>query len=206
VFERIVVTGVLGLVGRFFNSCLLVVSRRGLVLALMNAVYFGSVFVGALMAQFWFPPSYEGSLEVSGIFPVEWGLHAVVLSVFLFNLLLTAFLFTTLSGLVFFVLPMAVLVWRAVVWGFLLSGLPTPLFLIALPTFVLEGEGYVIASVAGIVLGLSWLKPKLVYIEEDLSRLEAFKRAVNEAGRIYVLVAVILFVAAVVETMTLFLF
>ena len=78
-------------------------------------------------------------------------------------------------------------------------------FLAALPTLALEGEGYVLAALAGVNLGLAWLKPKWAYRGEDLSRSEAVNKALKECARIYVFVAVFLFVAAVVETITLIL-
>jgi len=63
--------------------------------------------------------------------------------------------------------------------------------------------GYVLAALAGVILGLSWLKPRSVYPGAELSRYEAVRRASRECMRIYVLVVLVLFIAAVVETVTL---
>jgi len=90
-------------------------------------------------------------------------------------------------------------------WGVLLNGLLTSQFLAAFPTLILEGEGYVLAALAGVNLGLSLLKPEWAYKGEGLSRLEAVKRALKDCAYTYVLVAIFLFVAAVVETVTIFL-
>jgi len=76
-------------------------------------------------------------------------------------------------------------------------------FLAAVPTLMFEGAAYVLASVAGIVLGLSWLKPRWVCAEEGLGRLEALKKAFRECLWLYVWVALLLAVAAVVEVATL---
>jgi hypothetical protein len=126
----------------------------------------------------------------------------VFLFIFLFSLFVSGLLLTTLTGLVFFILPVVILVLRATLWGAILNQLPTPLFLASLPTLVLEGEGYVVASVAGIGLGLAWLKPGWMYEGEGFSRLEAFKAALREALYLYVWVGMFLLVSALVEAMT----
>jgi uncharacterized membrane protein SpoIIM required for sporulation len=63
----------------------------------------------------------------------------------------------------------------------------------------------VVAGVAGINLGLSWLKPSWAHKKEVSSRLEAFKMALKECGYLYILVAMLLFAAAIVETATIYL-
>lgn len=107
-----------------------------------------------------------------------------------------------LTGLAFFALPLAVLVWRAIIWGAFLSILPTPKLLLALPTFIFEGEGYVLTSITGVILGLSWLKHSLIYGNEPLSRGEALKKAFKEAAHLLALATIILFVAALIEGFT----
>jgi len=108
--------------------------------------------------------------------------------------------------MVFFLFPMVVMVWRAWFWGSLLSQLSTFSFLTVLPTLILEGEGFVFASVTGIILGLSWLKPTVVFGSEGFSRVEAFKEAWRETVRLYVVVALLLFIAALVEAVTIMFF
>ena len=76
------------------------------------------------------------------------------------------------------------------------------LFLTVLPTFVLEGEAYVFAALAGSLAGSSWIRPAYVYREEALSRVVALKKSLEECLRVYVFVAMLLFMAAVVETGT----
>jgi len=125
------------------------------------------------------------------------------ISVFVWNLVVSGFVLLSLSGLVFFVLPVGLLLVRAWLWGVLLTGLPTSSFLVALPTLILEGEGYVLAGLAGMYLGLSWLSPKRAYGDDGLSRMESLKKAFGECVRIYILVVLFLLAAAVVETLTL---
>lgn len=186
----------------FFNSCLNALSRKGLTLAALNTLYFGTIFISVLLTQLWFPTPLEQPLEFPGFLITNWGLPLTALTIFTFNLIVSAFLLTTLTGLAFFALPLAILVWRAAIWGALLNGLPTPLFLAALPTMVLEGEGYVVASLAGIILGLSWLKPSWAYKNKNLSRLDALKNALKDCLYLYVSVAVLLTAAAIVEAFT----
>lgn len=187
----------------FFNSCWITLSRRSLLFTVINTVYFGSIFTSTLLMQWWFPAPPNGEfVEFPGFAFTDWGLPALVLSIFLFNLIVSGFILTTLTGLMFFVLPLAILVWRATIWGALLNGLSTPMLLLALPTLIFEGEGYVLTSVAGVILGLSWLKHSLIYGNEPISRGEALKKAFKEATRLFIWVTILLFVAALIEGFT----
>lgn len=190
------------LVDAFLKSCLSAISRRGRFLAVVNVLYFGSIFVAVLFFQFQNLPLYEGPSVRLPEFFVRLDWPVLIIAIFLFNVVLSGFVAVTLPGLLFFPLSVITLSFRGYLWGLSLSRLSTLHFLVVLPTFVLEGEGYVIASVAGILLGLSWLKPDWAYGDEGLSRIESLKRALRECGRIYLLVAVVLLVAAIVETVT----
>jgi len=187
-------------VRRFLVSCFSVLRERGLFFALINLVYFGAVIVGGFLAQYtslFLPvPAESGVLGVSSV--SVW----FVVDIFVWNFILSAFLLLTLSGIVFFVLPLIMLVYRGLLWGVMLNFLSTDRFFAVLPTIFLEGEGYVIAAVAGVVLGLSWLSPKLVYSGQELARKDALKKAWSEAKRFLVLVVILLFAAAVVEAVT----
>lgn len=168
-----------------------------------NTLFFGALLIFGLLAQVWhLPPGVWLVGEVPFSFE-ENSLLVIAVVIFFSNLIFSAFVLVTLTGVVFFPSSVVVLLMRAAWWGFLLIQLPTPQFLFALPTLVLEGEGYVLASIAGITLGLSWLKPDFAYRGEKLSRLGAFKKAMKECARLYILVAMLLLVAAVVETITL---
>jgi len=180
-----------------------VVSKRMLLLVVLNWVFFGVMIIGAFFqeAEFAVVLSWPVGDEVFTVTIDNAAL--LVYSIFFNNLVLSGFVLVTLTGLGFFGLPLFFLCFRALLWGFLLNGLSTPMLLAAFPTLILEGEGYVLAALAGVVLGLSWLKPRLMYPGEELSRPEAVRRASRECVRIYVLVVLVLFVAAVVETVTL---
>lgn len=186
----------------FLKSCLSVVWRRVGVLVVLNWLFFGFIVFGGLLGQFGVVKIYYWPF--GEIFPVEVGNAFLTVGfIFISNLILSSFVLVTLTGLAFFGLPLFFIFFRAFLWGMLLNELSTPLFLAALLVVILEGEGYVLAALAGVDLGLSWLKPSWAYRREDLSRLEAFKRALKDCARIYVLVAAVLLVAAVVETLML---
>lgn len=77
------------------------------------------------------------------------------------------------------------------------------MFLVSIPTLILEGEAYALAAVAGTIVGASWLMPKRLYRQEDITRTQAFREALKESLRLYVLVIVLLLVAATAEAVTL---
>jgi len=186
----------------FLRFLFSVVWSRGWVLMILNWLFFGFIVVGSLLREAGVIQVY--TLPFGDVFPVEMksGPLLMIGFIFLFNLVLSGFLLITLTGLGFFGLPLFFLCFRAFLWGVLLTGLPTPLFFAVFPTLILEGEGYVFAALAGLNLGLSWLKPKWAYRGEEMSRSEAVKQAFRDCIRIYVLVALFLLAAAVVETIT----
>lgn len=193
----------LNLIG--FPSCLTVLSARGKLLAIMNLAFFGCVFVVVFASEFLLPP--QPYLDAHPSFPrmlFDDNFFIMFFGMFLFNLVLSAFIVVTLPGFVFFPLSSAFLLYRAFVWGLLLRCQPTWIFIVALPTLVFEGEGYVFAAVAGTVVGASWVKPKWLYSDGSFTRVEALEKASRECLRVYVFVFFFLLVAAVVETLTIF--
>jgi hypothetical protein len=176
--------------------------RHGL-LVFASSTFFSCVLLSAILSE-WFSPNplYSGSPPLHRFY-AEGNILLLIFSVFISNIVLSAFIFVTLPGFIFFPLSSVALVYRAYVWGCLLAYLPTRLLLIALPTLVLEGLGYCFAATAGTMVGLSWIKPKWIYGGEPLRRAEAFRKAIREFLAPYVFVAIFLFFAAVVEATTL---
>lgn len=191
------------LVKQIFATSVNLLFKRHLLFTFMNALYFGSLLVATLMTR-WPPALYEGGWGVDESLTKGWGLVTLFLGIFLFNLVVSGFLLLTVTGLLFFAFPVGFLVLRAALWGFLLNRVSTPVFLVAFPTLLLEGEGYVIAGVAGVILGLSWLKPSWIG-KAEVSRRDTLKQALKECIYLYVLVATLLLVAGVVETLTIYL-
>jgi len=190
----------------FFRSCLTVASCRLKTFVLFNFLFFSCVFGALFLLQFLLlPPVYSGwSPWLLEAFLGNWGL--MFLGVFAFNLAVSAFVMVTLPGFVFFPLSVGFLLYRAFLWAMLLYAVPSWLFLATLPTLVLEGEAYVFAAVAGTITGMSWFKPAWLFKteagEEELSRAEGFRKGLSECLRLYIIVALLLFVAAILETVT----
>ena len=96
-----------------------------------------------------------------------------------------------------------VFIYRPLLWGLIYAPInphATTLLLFAIPTLILEGTAYVIAFTANIDLILAVIKPKALGEE---SRFKAWKKAWVYNLKSYVLVLIMLFAAAVVETLTL---
>ncbi len=120
-----------------------------------------------------------------------------IIYTFLFNLVFGAFLSTTLTGIIFF-LPILINIYRAwfvgiVFYGFITSPIAAMVFLL---TLLLEFGGYILSSVAGIVIGLAILFPDRYGTK---GRLSALRKAIEEAGLIYIMVIILLFIGAVWE-------
>lgn len=196
-----------GLVLDFLRMCLGVVRRRSVFLLVLNSLFFGFMIAGAFLGSWGYGGFSGWPIAENDLFVGSNNAVLLFFSIFFFNLIVSGFCLVTLTGALFFVLPVAFLCLRGLLWGVMINFLPMPLFLVGFFTLVLEGEGYVLGALAGLDLGLSWLKPRWVYSgEEELSRWNAFKRAFEDCLRVYVLVTLVLFVAALVETLTLIFF
>lgn len=124
-------------------------------------------------------------------------LLAKIFYTFFFNLLLGAFFSTTLTGAVFFV-PYIIAVFRSFIIGILIFGMDSgaETLVVFYGTFLLEFGAYSISSAAGMDIGLSLLWPMR---KKTGSRKEAARIAAQDALKLYVLVIIILLIAAVWE-------
>lgn len=120
-----------------------------------------------------------------------------ILYTFFFNLLIGAFLSTTLTGAIFF-LPYVIAVWRSFLIGVLVSDIDVTIgmVLVFYGTFVLEFGAYCLSSAAGTDIGLSMLWPARKGKETVR---EGASAAFRNAMRLYFLVAIILFISAIWE-------
>jgi len=186
----------------FFPSCLNVLLKRSIIFVMLNILFFDCIFVGVLLSNFLhmsqpFGSEFEILVRLHGLDWVQ-----MILVIFLFNFVVSGIVTLTLSGLVCFFLSAIFLGLRGVLWGVMLSQPSNAPFLFLSLVIILEGEGYVLASTPGIILGLSWLKPKWLYKDEHLSRINALKIASREALHLVFLSALFLFSAAIVKTLT----
>jgi len=176
-------------------------SSRWKLISVLNLLFFGLALGIGPVAGLVFPPQvYAGQSPFVFPEPVTGNPLLMVLFIFAFSLAVSAFLVVTLPGLVFFPLSAVALGLRALLWGLLLYPLPLWYFLAALPTVVLEGEAYVLASAVGVTVGFSGFKRR-----KELSWGQARIDALRDSVPAYILVAAILLVSAVVESATLLL-
>jgi hypothetical protein len=124
----------------------------------------------------------------------------IIATIFGINSIIASFLSITVPNIVG--LGTIVFIYRPIVWGLLYAPInfqAAILLLYVIPTLLLEGIAYVIVFTASLDLPLSIVKPEKF---EEKSRLKAFKKAWIYNLKSYVLVLIVLFIAAVVETAT----
>jgi len=190
----------------FLKNYLHVVLDRLKLIAFLNGLFFSCVALVAVVTNYVMtPPEYMGTVESSLLNSFQGNWFLMFMWIFAFNLVLSAFVVVTLPGVVFFPLSAAMLLYRAVFWGVFVYTLPLGSFFMTLPTLVVEGEAYVLAATAGILAGVSWTKPDLLYPAITFSRRAAVRRGLADGIRIYGLVTVLLLLAAAVETATIIL-
>ncbi len=179
-----------------FRKGIELLSNRAMVFVILNWVFFSSILMGSLLVQV-----ERVTTPISVELKSFWEAASLVGRVFVFNLFVSSFMVVTLPGIAFFALSPLLLFVKGTLWGSSLANMPSWRVLVILPTLILEGEAYVLAGVAGVNLGLSWLRPWWLY-EGDIPRKEAFLKAWNECSHIYSWVTMILFLAAVMEVAT----
>lgn len=173
------------------------ISNKYLIFVSLNWLFFCVILIATIAQdETWI---FRQSTQ---IFPIDVRDPIITtMGIFLTNLIFCAFALT-LSGMLFFLLPLAVLTVKAWIWGTILNAVPTSKLLAAFPTIILEGEGYILAALAGVYLGSAILKPGQTPEGEKLSRLEAVKLALKECIGVYSLVFIILLISAIVEMIT----
>jgi uncharacterized membrane protein SpoIIM required for sporulation len=205
--------GFSGTVSEWIGRAIHIIRRDCKGYILINVIYFGSLLVGISYA--FYDPQVQSVLheviiqayEESFMAPVaqaylseNWFL--AFLLTFLVNLCLGSFVVLTLPSIPIFFAGLLLAVYRAILWGVAFS--PTSPFYaralaVALPVIILEGEAYCLATWPSLKTGLSWLFPRRVYKEEALNRKQAFVKAARELAVMYVIVALVLLIAAAVE-------
>ncbi|MGC9517007.1 MAG: stage II sporulation protein M [Methanomicrobiales archaeon] len=127
-------------------------------------------------------------------------LISVVLTIFGFNAVLGSFFFITLLNMIG--IGTLIFIYRPFLWGFIYAPVnpqATALLIYVIPTLILEGLAYVMAFAASIDFLQAIIKPSAL---GEKKRLRAYKKAWINNLKSYVLILIVLFVAAVVETLT----
>ena len=173
-------------------------------------IYYGLLIIGMIIGLT-YPPLSTGATgaignQFSTVFPglvqaIGAGdIIGIIVTIFAVNSILGSFLQLTVLNNIG--LGTLIFIYRPLIWGILYaptSPQATMTLIVVIPTLLLEGIAYIIAFAASIDLILAIVKPKSLGEE---SRLKAWKKAWIYNLKSYVLVLIMLFAAAVVETIT----
>ena len=176
----------------------------------LNLIYYGLVTGGMIFVVF--RPSVQqflleavGSAFIEGPLSVVGSAYAggqvlvAIVLTFIVNLVLGSVLCITVPSLLMPFIGIVIGGLRAVLWGLLLSpGMPE-LRMAMIPhsaTLVLEGQAYILAMLGVYIHGRAFLWPDTAGVA---SRRQAYLEGVRHTLRLYVLVAIMLAVAAVYE-------
>lgn len=188
-----------------------IVSRYRTTYVAINVGYYGLVLVAMLYVALINPAVQErmladvqsslaeGPLATVGSVYLGGNLVGAAALTFLVNLLVGALLTITLPSLIVPFAGIALGAYRAVLWGLLLAPTTSELALVMIPhslTLILEGQAYILAMLASYVQGIAFLSPQGVGVE---SHRQGYLEGAKRTGRLYVLVAIVLAVAAVYE-------
>jgi hypothetical protein len=122
-----------------------------------------------------------------------------ILATFFVNLTIGSFGTITLPSLVIPFSGILVGFYRAVTWGLLLSPANPDLRLVMIPhsiTLIIEGQAYILTMLAAYIHGRAFLWPKSVGVE---SRARGYLEGLKRTGKLYLLIILILAVAAIYE-------
>ena len=178
----------------------------------LNLIYYGLVVLGMIYVVF--NPSLQqslmeavGSAFIEGPFSALGGaylggqvLMAIVLT-FMVNLFIGSFAWITLPSLVIPFSGLLMGAYRAVVWGWVLSPTTPEMRMVMIPhslTLILEGQAYILAMLAAYIQGRAFFYPRSV---GAATRKQGYWAGVKHLGRLYLLVALLLAVAAIYEAL-----
>jgi hypothetical protein len=174
----------------------------GLVVVCMVYVAFNQELQKSLLdevgAQF-----MTGPLAFVGQAYVNAEVLTAILATFFVNLLIGAMATITLPSLVIPFSGILLGVYRAVLWGLLLSPANPDLRMAMIPhsiTLILEGQAYILAMFAVYMQGRAFLFPQTVGME---SSMKGYLEGLKRTGRLYLLITLVLAVAAVYEPLVL---
>jgi len=197
---------------RIIQSALETIKESRCAYIVLNLVYYGLVICGMIYVAF--NPSLQqsllefvGSAFTQGPFSAVGSayvggqvLQAMVLT-FVVNLILGSIVWITLPSLVIPFSGLLLGAYRAILWGLLLSPTTPELRLVMIPhslTLILEGQAYILAMLAAYVQGRAFLWPRSV---GAATRRQGYGSGVKRSVRIYLLVVLLLAVAAIYEAL-----
>ena len=197
---------------RLLVKALRLVQRNRRAYVVINVVFYGLVIVGAL-AVVLFPEVQQfllkqirhglsqGRLRVIAEAYREGRVLATIGLTFAANLFMGALAAVTIPSLLVPFSGLAIGLLRSLLWGLVLSPADPHLRWAMIPhagTLLLEGQAYVLAMLAAYIHGKAWLSPRSVG-EQTHSR--GYLSGLKSTASIYVLVVVVLAVAAIYEAL-----
>jgi hypothetical protein len=211
---------------RFLNESLKTTKKMKRLLLLVTLLYIISYFIGYIVIHIEVPsilgfiePMLEGISTNPVYTPIisafeDRNLAFAILYTFIVNLFAGAFATTTLPGIIPLIgaaISGLVTVFRGFIIGALFTyaasietEIPVGIewMIIALGTLILELGAYVFSATAGINLSLSSIFPNRYFSK---SRKIAFIEALKDAGRLYIIVVILLVLGAIWEMTGLYL-
>jgi hypothetical protein len=183
-------------------------NRRAYII--INAVYYGLIIVGMVYVAFNQKLQEDllnltgasfmtGPLSFVGQAYVNARVFTAILATFFVNLFIGSFGTITLPSLIIPFSGCLIGIYRAILWGLLLSPANPDVRLIMIPhslTLVIEGQAYILTLLAAYIQGRAFLWPKTVGLE---SRAKGYLEGLKRTGKIYLLVTLTLVIAAIYE-------
>lgn len=183
-------------------------NRRAYII--INVVYYGLVVVFMVVAAFNRPLQDQllasvgeaftgGPLSVVGSAYVNAEVLKAIGLTFVVNLVLASFLQITVPSAIIPFSGFLIGVFRAVLWGLILSPAHPDLRLSMIPhslTLLLEGQAYILVLLAAYVQGRAFLWPKTAGVE---GHGRGYLEGLKSTAKLYILVVLVLAVAAVYE-------
>jgi hypothetical protein len=177
---------------------------------IINIVYYGLVAACMVYAAFNRPLQdvllktvgaafMTGPLSFVGTAYVNAQVFTAILVTFFVNLLIGSLASITIPSLIIPFSGFIIGMYRAVMWGLLLSPAHPELRIVMIPhmlTLIIEGQAYILTLLAAYIQGRAFLRPATVGVEgHGKGYLEGLKRTL----KIYALVVLTLAVAAIYE-------
>jgi hypothetical protein len=142
-----------------------------------------------------------GPLSFVGQSYVNAKVFSATAATFLINLFIGSFGTITLPSLIVPFSGFLIGIYRAAMWGLLLSPAHPQMRLIMIPhslTLLLEGQAYILTLLAAYIQGRAFLWPKTVGLE---THVKGYLEGLKRTGKIYVLVTLTLLIAAFYEVL-----
>ncbi len=126
---------------------------------------------------------------------------SAIAATFLVNLFIGSFGSITLPSLIIPFSGFLIGIYRAILWGPLLSPAHPDMRLIMIPhsiTLIIEGQAYILTLMAAYIQGHAFLWPKTVGLE---THVKGYLEGLKRTGKIYLLVILTLAIAAIYEVL-----